>query len=232
MSRILVGCESSGIVREAFRALGHDAWSCDILPADDGSPFHLQCDLLGVLGWGWDMLIGFPPCTFICSSGLHWNDRGRGWQGTEDALQFVADLMNAPIDRIAIENPQGCISTRLEFTNGMWRVRERGLHGITCPATQTIQPNEFGEDASKSTTLRLKNLPRLAATKYVQPRITADGKRRWANQTDSGQNKLPPSRDRWKQRSKTYQGIADAMAAQWSHFPAQPITETQSDLDL
>lgn len=213
--KILVACESSGVVREAFRALGHDAWSCDILPPDDGSEFHFQCDVLGILDHGWDMLLAFPPCTFLCSSGLHWNDRGRGWQRTEEALQFVAAIMNAPVKRVAVENPNGCISTRLEMVNGLWVVRLRGSPGVTCPPTQTIQPWQFGHDASKATTLRLKNLPPLRPTSYFAPRITPDGKKRWGNQTDSGQNKLAPSPDRWKERSKTYQGIANAMASQW-----------------
>jgi len=194
---ILVACESSGVVRDAFRALGHDAWSCDLLPAD--SPFHIQGDCLPEAYSGrWDMMIAHPPCTYLSSSGLHWNKRRPGRaELTEEALVFVQKLMDAPIERICIENPVGCISTRIR------------------KADQYIQPYDFGEDASKRTGLWLKNLPPLQPTQYIEPRIAQD-KPRWANQTDSGQNRLPPSKDRWKERSKTYQGIAEAMADQWT----------------
>ena len=196
---VLVACEYSGKVREASRKLGHDAWSCDLLPADDGSKFHIQGDVLEVLNQGWDLMIAFPPCTYLCSSGLHWNKRRPGRaEKTEDALTFVQALMNAPIPRIAIENPVGCISTRLR------------------KPSQYVQPHQFGDDASKKTGLWLKGLPLLIPTRQVEPRIV-DGKKRWSNQTDSGQNKLAPSEDRWKKRSETYQGIADAMAEQWGN---------------
>ena len=189
--RVLVACEYSGRVREAFRKLGHDAWSCDIIPADDNSPYHYQCDVREVLDKGWDLMIAHPPCTYLASSGLHWNKRIAGRQEkTEEALEFIQLLMNAPIERIAIENPIGCISSRIRKPE------------------QIIQPWQFGEDASKSTCLWLKNLPKLEPTKIIK-------KERYANQTASGQNNLPPSKDRWKLRSTTYQGIADAMANQW-----------------
>lgn len=188
--RVLVACEYSGRVREAFRKLGHDAWSCDIIPADDNSPYHYQCDVREVLDKGWDLMIAHPPCTYLASSGLHWNKRIAGRQEkTEEALEFIQLLMNAPIERIAIENPIGCISSRIRKPE------------------QIIQPWQFGEDASKSTCLWLKNLPKLEPTKIIK-------KERYANQTASGQNNLPPSKDRWKLRSTTYQGIADAMANQ------------------
>ena len=189
--RVLVACEYSGRVREAFRKLGHDAWSCDIIPADDNSPYHYQCDVREVLDKGWDLMIAHPPCTYLASSGLHWNKRIAGRQEkTEEALEFIQLLMNAPIERIAIENPIGCISSRIRKPE------------------QIIQPWQFGEDASKSTCLWLKNLPKLEPTKIIK-------KERYANQTASGQNNLPPSKDRWKLRNTTYQGIADAMANQW-----------------
>jgi len=196
---VLVGCETSGEVRRAFRARGHRAWSCDLLPADDGSPFHIQGDIRDVLARGvpWDLFIVHPECTYMCGSGLHWNDRGRGHEKTEESLKFVRWLLDLPIPKIALENPVGCIGTRIR------------------KASQSIQPYQFGHDASKRTCLWLKGLPLLQPTELVAPRITADGKRRWANQTDSGQNKLGPSEDRWKERSKTYTGIAEAMAAQW-----------------
>lgn len=195
--KILIGCETSGAVRRAFRERGHNAWSLDLLPADDGSEFHIQDDILNHLNDGWDMMIAHPTCTYLCSSGLHWNKRVPGRAAkTEDALIFVEKLMAAPIAKIAIENPIGCIGTRIR------------------PADQIIHPYMFGDDASKATCLWLQNLPLLKPTNYVQPRIV-NGKSRWGNQTDSGQNRLPPSKDRWKLRSATYPGIAAAFAEQW-----------------
>lgn len=195
--RVLIGCESSGVVRRAFRALGHAAYSCDLLPADDGdTAHHYQADVLKV-AYGavpWDLAIFHPPCTYMASSGLHWNYRVPSRARlTELALKFVRQLMDAPIPRIAIENPIGCIGTRIR------------------KADQIIQPWQFGEDASKATCLWLKGLPLLQPTKILPGGKTA----RRANQTPSGQNKLGPSPDRWKERSKTYDGIALAMAQQW-----------------
>jgi hypothetical protein len=194
--KVLVACEYSGTVRDAFRAAGHDALSCDLLPTDVPGP-HYQGDVTDIINDGWDLMVAHPPCTYLCSSGLHWNKRRpERAQMTEDALKFVQFLLDAPIPRIALENPIGCIGTRIR------------------KADQTIQPWQFGHDASKSTCLWLKNLPLLTPTAVVEPRI-ANGKKRWANQTDSGQNRLPPSEDRWKIRSETYFGIAAAMVAQW-----------------
>ena len=195
--KVLVACEYSGTVRDAFRAAGHDALSCDLLPTDAPGP-HYQGDVADIINDGWDLMVAHPPCTYLCSSGLHWNKRRpERAQMTEDALKFVQFLLDAPIPRIALENPIGCIGTRIR------------------KADQTIQPWQFGHDASKSTCLWLKNLPLLTPTAVVEPRI-ANGKKRWANQTDSGQNRLPPSEDRWKIRSETYAGIAAAMVAQWA----------------
>jgi len=194
--RVLVACEYSGRVRDAFLALGHDAMSCDLLPTDVPGPHHLG-DVRDLLDNGWDMMIAHPPCTYLCSSGLHWNKRRpERAQMTEGALEFVRLLLDAPINRIALENPVGCISTRIRKPD------------------QTIQPWQFGHDASKATCLWLKNLPLLKPTFLVEGRVV-NGRRRWGNQTDSGQNRLPPSTDRWKVRSETYQGIASAMANQW-----------------
>ena len=194
--KILVACEYSGTVRDAFIRIGHDAVSCDFLPTESPGP-HYQGDVADIIHDEWDMLIAFPPCTYLCSSGLHWNSRTPGRsEKTERALQFVHFLMNAPIQKIAIENPIGCIGTRIR------------------PQDQIIQPHQFGHDASKSTCLWLKGLPRLTPTKHIAPRMIGH-RPRWANQTDSGQNKLPPSKDRWKERSVTYKGIAEAMAEQW-----------------
>lgn len=197
--RVLVACETSGAVRNAFRKLGHSAYSCDVLPEDEHSGYHIMADALDVLKYGkWDLLIAHPPCTYLSVSGMHWTTRGlRDPQLTEDALAFVRAFMDADVDKICIENPVSVISSRIRKPD------------------QIIQPWQFGHDASKKTCLWLKNLPTLQSTKLIEPRMV-NGKARWSNQTDSGQNKLPPSADRWKLRSKTYQGIADAMAEQWS----------------
>lgn len=198
--RVLIACEYSGVVRRAFSDMGHDVLSADFEPADDGSPYHYQGDCFDLINHagGFDLMIAHPPCTYLSSSGMHWTTRGlRDPRLTEEALDFVRRLMAAPIERIAIENPVGIISTRIRNPD------------------QIIQPWQFGEDASKATCLWLKGLPLLQATRIVEPRLV-NGKKRWANQTDSGQNKLPPTKDRWKKRSTTYQGIADAMAQQWS----------------
>lgn len=194
--KVLIACEYSGRVRDAFLALDHDAMSCDLLPTDVAGP-HYQGDVRDVLHDGWDLMIAHPPCTYLASSGLHWNTkRPERAQQTEEALAFVRLLLDAPIPRIALENPIGCISSRIRKPE------------------QVIQPYWFGDDASKATCLWLKNLPPLRPTKLIEGRIV-NGKCRWANQTDSGQNRLGPSEDRWKKRSETYQGIAEAMAAQW-----------------
>jgi hypothetical protein len=203
--RVLVACEFSGIVREAFRTRGHDAWSCDLLPAADNSSFHIQGDVLEHIpyrvsdGLLWDLMIAHPPCTYLTVSGLHWNKRKpERTKLTEEALEFVLRLLESPIPLVALENPIGIISTRIRRPD------------------QIIQPYQFGHDASKATCLWLKGLPKLQPTSLVPPRMV-NGKPRWANQTDSGQNRLGPSPDRWKLRSITYQGIAEAMANQWQH---------------
>ena len=194
--RVLVACEYSGRVRDAFRSLGHDAMSCDLLPSDVVGP-HYQGDVTDLLGDGWDLMVAHPPCTYLSVSGMHWTARGlRDPQLTEDALAFVRLLMSAPIPRIAVENPISVISSRIRKPD------------------QVIQPHQFGHDASKATCLWIKGLSLLTPTVQISPRIV-DGRKRWGNQTDSGQNRLPPSRDRWKIRSATFTGIATAMAEQW-----------------
>lgn len=210
--KILIGCETSGHTREAFRTRGHEVMSCDLLPADDGSPQHWQGDVFEcVKRFGpLDLALFHPSCKYLSGWGLHWNSRpnneGRTWAHTHQAVAFVKTLWALPIARVAIENPVGALST-------LWMK----------PA-QCIQPYDFNEDASKKTCLWLRNLPILASTGYFPPRIVVwNGKevKRWSNQTDSGQNKLGPSIDRWKIRSITYQGISYAMADQWT----QPTTE-------
>jgi len=193
--RWIVGCEFSGIVRDALVARGHDAWSCDLLPSERPGN-HIQGDILDHLDDGWDGMIVHPECTYLCSSGLHWNTRRpERYKETEKALEFVARLLDAPIKKIALENPVGCISSRIRKPD------------------QIIQPHQFGHPESKATCLWLKGLPPLVPTNI----LTKPANGRWENQTASGQNKLPPSVDRWKLRAKTYQGIADAMADQWPY---------------
>jgi len=250
--KVLIACEYSGTVRDAFIARGHDAVSCDLLPTDVPGP-HYQGDVFEIINDGWDLMIAHPPCTYLCSSGMHWTTRGlRDPQLTEDAIAFVGELLNAPIPMIALENPTGCISTRIRKYD------------------QKIQPWQFGHDASKGTCLWLKCLPKLTATKIIAPKgyqsvkmafdciecpdcgepwceehedhyadcpcigptqddahyKAVDGyefatlanpapRPVWGNQTPGGQNKLGPSDDRWKIRSKTYEGIANAMAEQY-----------------
>lgn len=197
--KVLIACEYSGRVRDAFIKNGHDAMSCDLLPTDSLGP-HYQGDVFDIINDGWDLMIAHPPCTYLSVSGMHWTTRGlRDPKLTEDALDFVRLLLAAPIERIALENPISVISSRIRKPD------------------QIITPYQFGHDASKKTCLWLKNLPLLTATNIVEPRIV-NGKARYGNQTDSGQNKLPPSADRWKIRSATYQGIAQAMADQWGAY--------------
>ena len=196
--KVLVACEYSGTVRDAFIRAGHDAISCDLLPTDAPGP-HYQGNVMDVIGDGFDLMVAHPPCTYLSASGMHWTTRGlRDPQLTIDALAFVRRLMDAPIPRIAIENPVSVISSRIRRPD------------------QVIQPWMFGHDASKKTCLWLKGLPPLTPTWTIAPRMV-NGKPRYGNQTDSGQNRLPPSADRWKIRSETYSGIADAMANQWGN---------------
>lgn len=197
--RWLIGCECSGMVRDAFIACGHDAVSCDLKPTERPGP-HIVGNLLDILQDGWDGLVAHPECTFVAVSGLHWTARGlRDPKLTLDAIAFAEALWDAPVPRIAIENPVGCLSTRSRLGK----------------PTQTIQPWQFGDDASKRTCLWLRGLPCLVPTgPLVAPRMV-NGKPRWANQTNSGQNRLGPSPTRSADRARTYPGIAKAMAEQW-----------------
>lgn len=215
--RVLIGCAYSDIERDEFAALGHDAWSCDLLPSESGSPHHIQGDVRDVLNYGWDLAIFHPDCTYLTNSAAWAYGDGPYHQkvkpGTlvgearrearREALDFVRLLLNAPIERIALENPVGAIGTAIR------------------PATQFIHPYQFGDDASKITGLWLKNLPPLMPTRRVPGRLVLhNGKmvERWGNQTDSGQNRLTPSADRWKERARTYRGWAIAMAEQWGYL--------------
>jgi hypothetical protein len=254
--RVLVACEFSGTVRDAFTRAGCHAVSCDLLPSEaaglhyegdvslllhgwEPARFGGECDSSGD-GWcrvvdqdidscdcmgptqeeaeyvevrgtlfarpiarpHWDLMVAHPPCTYLAVSGMHWNKRRPEREAlTEQALVFVHRLMTAPIRRKAVENPISVISTRIR------------------KPSQIVHPHQFGHDASKATCLWLEGLPPLEPTQVVAP--GANG--RWGNQTPSGQNKIGPSPDRWKERSRTFQGIADAMAAQWA-----PLLFTQS----
>ena len=185
--RVLVACEFSGVVRRAFRDRGHDAWSCDLLPPEDNSPFHLQEDARAVLHRGWDLMIAHPPCTHLAVSGARWFKE----KGLEQAaaLEFVRVLLNAPIYSIALENPISIISSKIRKPD------------------QIIQPWQFGHGETKATCLWLKNLPPLTPTNIVEGRTARV-------------HRMPPGPDRWKERSRTFAGIAEAMADQWgNHAP-------------
>jgi len=185
--KVLVACEFSGIVRDAFAKRGHDGWSCDLLPTEIKGK-HIQDDVLKHLNDSWDLMIAHPPCTYLAVSGARWWETKQVDQ--RKAIYFLLALASANIPKICIENPIGIMST-------YWRKPD-----------QIIQPWMFGEDASKATCLWLKGLPLLQPTEVIK-------KERYANQTPSGQNKLGPSPERAKLRSITYQGIAEAMAEQW-----------------
>lgn len=188
--KVLVACEYSGVVRDAFLALGHNAMSCDLLPTDSPGP-HYQGDVRDIINDGWELMIAHPPCTHLAVSGARWFKDKQ--QEQAEALDFVRFLLDAPIEKIALENPISIISSRIRKPN------------------QIIQPWQFGHPESKATCLWLKGLEPLKPTNILP--LPPSG--RWQNQTPSGQNKLGPSEDRWKLRSATYQGIAQAMAEQW-----------------
>ena len=193
--KVLVACEYSGIVRDAFAAKGHDAWSCDILPTESPGN-HFQGDVLEHLDKGWDLMIAHPPCTHLAVSGARWFTEGKKpWSLQEEALDFVRKLLDAPINKIALENPVSVISTKIRKPN------------------QIIQPFQYGHDVTKKTCLWLKNLPNLKPTKIVKPDIIlVNGKKMSRMHYESF--KLP-SKERSKVRSKFYTGIAEAMADQW-----------------
>ena len=189
--KVLVACEFSGTVRDAFAARGHDAWSCDLLPTEKPGQ-HLQGDVCVWLDKGWDLMIAHPPCTHLAVSGARWFKDKKAEQA--EALEFVRLLLAAPIPKIALENPVSIISSRIRKPD------------------QIIQPYQYGEPITKTTCLWLKNLPKLVPTNVVdkgERHVTKSGRSlpKWYN--------LPPSPDRWRKRSKTVVGIAEAMAAQW-----------------
>lgn len=201
--RVLVACEFSGIVRRAFASRGHDAWSCDLLPAEDRSNKHITGDVRGVLQDGWDLLIvAHPPCTRLCNSGVRWLSappQGRTleemWAELDEGAALFSDLWNAPVDRIAVENPV------------MHRHAKERIRNYQEPA-QSVQPWQFGHGETKRTCLWLKNLPKLTPTNIVEgrtPRV----------------HHMSPGPDRWKERSRFFPGIAEAMADQWGGHALQ-----------
>ena len=196
--RVLVACEFSGTVRDAFARSGHDAWSCDILPTEkEGN--HYQGSVLDILNDGWDLMVAHPPCTYLCNSGVIWLHRDKErWNKMREGALFFKTLLNAKIPLIAIENPI---------------MHKYAVEIIGRRQDQIIQPWQFGQGESKATGLWLKGLPKLEPTKIVEGRVQR-------------LHRLPPSKDRWKERSRTYQGIADAMAEQWT-----PIKPTSANGD-
>jgi hypothetical protein len=201
--RVLIACEFSGIVRRAFTSRGHDAWSCDLLPAEDGSNRHFQCDVRKILGDGWDMLIvAHPPCTRLCNSGVRWlssppagKTLAEMWQELEQGCELFSEMWNAPVPRVAVENPV------------MHRHAKDRIRNYQEPA-QSVQPWQFGHGELKRTCLWLRGLPPLKPTNVVEgrtPRV----------------HHMSPGPNRWKERSRFFTGIADAMAEQWGDRIAQ-----------
>lgn len=226
--KILIGCETSGVVRRAFDALGHDVWSCDLLPSEDGSNRHIVGDIRDLLGDGWDLLaVMHPPCTRLCNSGVRWlNEPPKNppsdatpteksdwptlsrdgrlqimWRLLDEGAALFSDCWNAPIPRIAVENPV------------MHRHAKERIRNFE-KATQTVQPWHFGERAFKATSFYLRGLPGLKSTnRLAPPKAGTDEHKRW-----SQVHRASPGPNRWRLRSKTYQGIADAMALQWGGY--------------
>ena len=194
--KILIACEYSGTVRDAFRKLGHDAWSCDILPTDGDPAYHYQCDIFDVLNKGWDLLIAHPPCTYLSNSGVFWlyKDPSR-WEKLDDGAKFFKSLMDCNIPKIAIENP-------IPHKYAVERIGRK--------YTQIVQPWMFGHMERKATCLWLKGLEPLKPTNIVKEEML-----KLPKNVQQRIHFLPPGPDRWKLRSKTFQGIADAMAEQW-----------------
>lgn len=198
--RVLVACEFSGVVRRAFRARGHEAWSCDLLPSEDRSDFHIEGDVRDILTDGWDLLIvAHPPCTRLCLSGVRWLHKppagktvAQMWSDLDAAADLFSACWNAPVERVAVENP-------VMHRHGRERIRNFE------PPAQTVQPWQFGHPETKAVCLWLRNLPKLIPTDIVagrEPRV----------------HHMPPSPNRWRERSRFFPGVAEAMADQWGHL--------------
>ncbi|MFT2213095.1 hypothetical protein ACLJYM_14525 [Rhizobium giardinii] len=212
--RVLIGCETSGRMRRAFTDLGHDAWSCDLLPADDGSNRHIVCDVRELLTDGWDLLaVMHPPCTRLCNSGVRWltkppagKTHAQMWADLAEGAALFSDCWNAPVERVAVENPV------------MHRHAKERIRNYQPPA-QTVQPWWFGDPAFKATSFYLRNLPPLTATnRLTPPAVGTDEHKRW-----SAVHRAPPSADRWKIRSETFPGMAAAAAAQWGGYATEAL---------
>lgn len=189
--RVLIACEFSGVVRNAFRRMGHEAWSCDLLPAEDRSDFHIQGDARDILDDGWDLLmVAHPPCTRLCNSGVRWLAERNLWRELDEAADLFSAFWNAPIPRVAVENPV------------MHRHAKERIRNYAEPA-QSVQPWQFGHGETKRTCLWLRNLPPLKPTNIVSGR-------------EQRVHLMAPGPNRWKERSRTFEGIAQAMASQWS----------------
>ena len=188
--RVLIACEFSGIVRRAFAARGHEAWSCDLLPSDDRTDFHIVGDARDILNDGWDLLmVAHPPCTRLCNSGVRWLAERNLWPELKDAADLFSAFWNAPIERICVENPV------------MHKHAKALIHNYMAPA-QSVQPWQFGHGETKRTCLWLRNLPKLTPTNIVEGR-------------EARVHRMPPGPNRWRERSRFFPGIADAMADQW-----------------
>lgn len=191
--RVLVACEFSGVVRQAFKARGHEAWSCDLLPAEDRSDFHIQGDARDILNDGWDLLmVAHPPCTRLCNSGVRWLAERNLWAELKEAADLFSAFWNAPIERVCVENPV------------MHRHAKALIKNYQEPA-QSVQPWQFGHGETKRTCFWLRNLPKLTPTRIVEGR-------------EARVHRMPPSPNRWRERSRFFPGIADAMADQWGQL--------------
>lgn len=205
--KMLVACEFSGTVRRAFRDAGHDAWSCDLLPAEDGSNQHVIGDARDILDWGWDLLIvAHPPCTRLCNSGVRWlhgpppgKSTEQIWSELDEAAELFSMFWNAPIERICIENP---------VMHKHAKARIKNYRDFA----QSIQPWQFGHGETKRTCLWLKNLPPLTSTDIVEGR-------------EARIHRMPPGPDRWRERSRFFPGVAAAMADQWGSYAEQQLAE-------
>ena len=195
--RVLVACEYSGRVRDAFRNYGHDAWSCDLLECEADPRWHYQCPVEELLHDGWDLMVAHPPCTDLAVSGCAHFAKKYADGRVDRALDFVRLLMSAPIDRWCIENPISLISSRIRKPD------------------QIIQPWEFGHGECKATCFWLKNLPRLKPTQHVEGR-------------EQRVHLMPPGPNRWKERSRTFEGVAAAMGEQWGNRELPPVAEQLS----
>lgn len=205
--RVLVGCETSGVVRRAFAAAGNDVWSCDLLPSEDGSNRHIICDVRDLLHEGWDLLaVMHPPCTRLCNSGVRWlhepppgKTKAQMWAELDEGAALFSDCWNAPIERICVENPVMHKHAKERIVN-------------YAPPAQTVQPWWFGEPAFKATSFYLRGLPPLAATnRLTPPKAGTLEHKQW-----SAVHRAPPGPNRWKIRSRTYDAIAQAMSTQWT----------------